>query len=561
MTKNSEADFVFLPLGGSGEIGMNLNVFGYGPKHKRHYFIADIGVTFGDRRTPGVDVIMPEISFLEDNVDRVLGIVLTHAHEDHMGAVARLWPRLRCPIYATPFTAYLVRDRLAEADLLDEVEIIEVELGGKIALGPFDIELITLTHSIPEPNALAIRTELGTVLHTGDWKIDPNPRVGETVDETALKLLGEQGVLAMICDSTNVFSPGVAGSEEDVKQELSKLIGEYDGRKIAVASFASNVARTVSVIEAAQENGRAVCLVGRSMHRMWGAASHIGLTKHLPHLVDEEEASQIPDGHILYLCTGSQGEPRAALRRIAEGSHRNVSLSEGDVVVFSSKMIPGNEKDIFALQNALAELGVIIQTEKSRPIHVSGHPCRDELKAMYDWVKPQIAIPVHGERRHLLEHAELAKSLGVELAHAPHNGEMIRMAPHGPKIVDMVPNGRLYDDGGYIVPMNDEGIRKRIKMSYSGHVGVTLVVNRNGKILAGPEPRISGLPEGKDGEFIYPLLDDIADEAERVYKSLRANVRRDEELAEDAIRSKIKRLFRHRPGYKNPVIEVTILEV
>lgn len=549
-------ELVFLPLGGCGEIGMNLNLFGFGPEHARKWIIVDCGVTFGNADTPGIDIIMPDTEFIEEYADDVLAIVLTHAHEDHMGAVARLWPRLRCPVYATPFTKYLTEGRFSEFGLLDEVDIREVPLGGQIVLGPFDIEFFSLTHSIPEPNALIIRTALGTILHTGDWKIDPAPQIGEPIDIAALKQFGKDGILAMICDSTNVFSPGRAGSEEGVREELVKVISEFPDSRVAVASFASNVARLESVMFAAKQNRRSVCLVGRSMHRMTEAAKAVGMLKGMPAFISEEEAKQMPDSHVLYLCTGSQGEPRAALSRIASGSHRNVSLDEGDVVIFSSKIIPGNEKGIFALQNALADKGVHLVTEKDRDIHVSGHPCRDELTDMYDWVRPEIAVPVHGERRHLLEHAELARELGVKKTIAPHNGEVIRLSPNGPKIVDIVPSGRLHQDGNVIVSDLDNGLRERRKMSFAGHVGVSLVIDKKGHIVLGPEPRLSGFPEGDREQYLDPVLDDVERIAERAFKSIKAKSRKDEDHVEDVIAAAIKRHFRSQ-GFKRPLVNVT----
>jgi ribonuclease J len=550
-----DEEFVFLPLGGSGEIGMNLNVFGFGPADNRQWVIVDMGVTFGGSDTPGVEIIMPDISFLEEQRGNILGIVLTHAHEDHMGALARLWPRLRCPVYATPFTMYLVKDRLSEFDLLDSVELRDVPLKGSFSLGPFDFDMITLTHSIPEPNALAIKTKLGTVLHTGDWKIDPEPQIGEPVDEDALRALGKAGVTAMICDSTNVFSPGEAGSEEGVREELGKVIAEFAGQGVAVAAFASNVARLESVMLAARDNDRSVCLVGRSMRRMVGAAKSVGLLKNIGELLSEDEAQALPSQHVLYLCTGSQGEPRAALSRIASGQHRSVKFKEGDAVIFSSKIIPGNDKNIFALQNALADDGVHIVTEKDRPIHVSGHPCRDELSRMYEWVKPEIAIPVHGERRHLLEHARLAKSLGIAKAYPPRNGEMIKLAPNGPEVVDITPSGRLHQDGHAIVSSADEGLRQRKKMAYAGHVSVSLVVDQRGKIISGPEPRISGFPEGKKGEILDVLLDVVEDTAQDAFEELSMKARKEEDLIEDKLRARIKRRVREMTD-KRTIVEV-----
>ncbi len=553
-------EFVFLPLGGSGEIGMNLNLFGFGPEHNRKWIIVDIGVTFGDLTTPGIEIIMPDTEFIEEHVDNLLGIILTHAHEDHMGALARLWPRLKCPVYATPFTMFLVKDRLSEFGILDDVELHEMPLKSRFKIGPFDLEYVTITHSIPEPNGLAIGTPLGIVLHTGDWKIDPDPQLGEPTDEAALSKLRDEGVLAMICDSTNTFSPGYAGSEGDVRKELTKLIGEYAGRGVAVASFASNVARLESVMMAAKAHDRVVCLVGRSMHRMVGAARSVGILSGVPQIIEEDEAKNLPQEHVLYLCTGSQGEPRAALSRIANGDHRNVSFRAGDVVIFSSKVIPGNEKGIFALQNALADDGVHIVTEKDRAIHVSGHPKQGELKQMYDWVKPEISIPVHGERRHLLKQAELAKSWGVERVIAPHNGEMIRIAPNGPKVIDIVPSGRLHQDGNVIIRADDNGLRLRRKMAYAGYVGISLVYNSKGHIISGPEPRISGFPEGQNSEHLDALLDDVADEAEKVFNSLSRNARSDEDVVESKIRSSVKKRVKALTG-KRTIVDITVHKV
>ncbi len=550
-------ELVFLPLGGSGEIGMNLNLFGFGPAHNRKWIIVDIGVTFGNAETPGIDIIMPDTEFIEDYKKDILGIVLTHAHEDHMGALARLWPRLECPVYATPFTLYLVKDRLAEFGLLDLVDLHEIPLKDRFQLGPFDIEFITLTHSIPEPNALAIRTPIGLVLHTGDWKIDEEPQIGEPVDAKALRALGDEGITAMICDSTNVFTPGYAGSEAGVRTELTALISEYEGRGVAVASFASNVARLESVMIAARQNDRNVCLVGRSMHRMVAAARSIGLLSEIGVLLDEEEAMAMPQGHVLYLCTGSQGEPRAALSRIANDDHRTIKFSKGDVVIFSSKIIPGNEVGIFALQNALADEGIEIVTEKDRAIHVSGHPCRDELAQMYEWARPDIAIPVHGERRHLLEHAKLARKLGVPKTKAARNGEMLRLAPDGPEVVDIVPSGRLHQDGTVIVSNHDNGLRLRRKMAYAGHISIGLVIDLKGKIMSGPEMRLTGLPEGKNGQHLDHLMDGIEEAVETVLHHMRPKEMKDEDMVEDKISGKVKRYVKQATG-KRTIVDVIV---
>ncbi|PHR93421.1 MAG: MBL fold metallo-hydrolase [Robiginitomaculum sp.] len=540
---------------------MNLNLYGFGPKHARKWIIVDIGVTFGGPETPGIEIIMPEIEFLYDIKDDILGIVLTHAHEDHMGALARLWPRIGCPVYATPFTHYLTEGRLAEVGLLGDVELHKIQMKARFSLGPFDLELITLTHSIPEPNAVVIRTPAGLILHTGDWKIDPDPQIGTGVDIDRLKAVGDEGVLVIVCDSTNVFSPGVAGSEAGVRKELTKLISEYAGRGMAVASFASNVARLESVMMAARANNRSVCLIGRSMHRMTEAAKAVGMLSKVGNLLSEDEAQSMPSEHVLYLCTGSQGEPRAALSRIAKREHRTVKLGKGDVVIFSSKIIPGNEKGIFALQNSLADQGVEIVTEKSRDIHVSGHPCRDELKEMYGWARPHISIPVHGERRHLLEHAKLAKGeFGIKHALAPHNGEMILLSQKGPKIIDIVPSGRLHEDGGLIVSAEDASLRERRKMAYCGHIAISVVINNKGQLIGGPEPRASGFPHGNRGQHLDELLDEVADVAETAFRSLRREKRSDEDEVEERIRSKVRRLIRERTG-KRAIVEVTTIKV
>ncbi|MEE9273643.1 MAG: ribonuclease J [Robiginitomaculum sp.] len=560
--KNQTRDeLVFLPLGGCGEIGMNLNLYGFGPPHRRKWIILDIGVTFGGEDTPGINIIMPDIEFLEDKVDDIIAIILTHAHEDHMGALARLWPRLRCPVYATPFTMWLTKDRLGEAGLLDEVELHEIPLKGKFTLGPFDLELISLTHSIPEPNAVVVRTKAGLILHTGDWKIDTDPQIGEGVDYEALMAVGKEGVLAMVCDSTNVFSPGVSGSEAGVRAELIKVVGEHRGKGMAVASFASNVARLESIMVAARENERSVCLVGRSMHRMTEAAIFVGMLKGVKgNLISEDQANSMPSGNVLYLCTGSQGEPRAALSRIARGDHRTVKFGKGDVVIFSSKIIPGNEKKIFAMQNALADQGVEIITEKDRPIHVSGHPCRDELAQMYAWVKPKISIPVHGERRHLLEHARFAKNLQIKHTIAPHNGEMIRINQDGVKIIDIVPAGRLHEDCAIIVSAQDASLRERKKMAYAGHVSINIVIDERGQLIGGPEPRASGFPHGENGELLDNLLDEIAQAAEYAFRGLSKHKRSDEDEVEARVGAHVRKFLRNATD-KRAIVEVTAIQV
>lgn len=559
MARDAQDELVFLPLGGSNEIGMNFNLYGFGPPHDRRWVVVDLGVTFGDQSTPGVEVILPDPEYIEEYAERILGIVVTHAHEDHIGAVAHLWPRLKAPVYATPFTAFVLREKLREADLLDQVPITEVPLGGVIELGPFRMELITLTHSIPEPNGIAIKTPLGTVLHTGDWKIDPHPLLGAPTDQDAIRRLGDEGVLAMVCDSTNVFVDGVAGSEAEVRDALIPLIGGLKG-KVAVACFASNVARMDSVIRAAEAAGRRVCLVGRSMHRMASAAKSVGLMQDVQDFISEGEAGYFPGEKILYLCTGSQGEPRAALSRIADGSHPHVSLGAGDSCIFSSRVIPGNEIPIRNLQNKLADRGVRLYTERDHPgIHVSGHPCRDELAEMYRWARPQIAVPTHGERRHLLEHCAFAKDLQVPQAVAPRNGDMVRLAPGRAEIIDEVPSGRLYVDAGVLTPENGEALRERRHAAYNGMLAVSVVLDRKGKILAGPEVRALGLPTDED----YPLedvLDDLSEEAENALDRLSRENRDLDDAVETAMSRAVKKASQRIWG-RRPVVETTVLRV
>ena len=552
-------ELVFLPLGGSNEIGMNFNLYGFGPPHARKWIVVDLGVTFGDQTTPGVEIILPDPEFIADYAKNILGIVLTHAHEDHIGAVAWLWPRLKAPLYATPFTAFLLREKLREADLLEEARIIEVPLSGTITLGPFELTLITLTHSIPEPNGLAIRTPLGVVLHTGDWKIDPDPLLGPVTDQEAIRRLGDEGVLAMVCDSTNVFVEGEAGSEAEVRETLHALIGGLKG-KIAAACFASNVARMDSVIRAAEAAGRRVSLMGRSMIRMAAAARSVGLLADVQAFIPDQQAKDFAPDKILYLCTGSQGEPRAALARVADGTHPYLKLGAGDSCIFSSRVIPGNEVPIRNLQNKLADRGVRLYTERDHPgIHVSGHPCREELRRMYQWARPKIAVPTHGERRHLLEHVNLARDMQVAEAIAPRNGDMVRLAPGRAEVVDEVPAGRLYVDAGVVTPEHGEALRQRRHAAFNGVLAVSVALDRKGRIASGPQVRALGLPADADYR-LDEAMDDLAGEAEAALKKLGPGERDDDHAVESALSRAVKRAA-FRIWERRPVVETTVLRL
>jgi ribonuclease J len=557
-TAQTQDELVFLPLGGCGEIGMNLNAYGYGPPHARRWILADLGVTFGNDDTPGIDLICADPDYLIG--EQIDAVFLTHAHEDHIGAVGLIYPRLqtKAPIYATPFTAELVRSKMGERGV-DLQWLKTISMGGTVQAGPFEVTYVTLTHSIPEPNALAIRTPAGMVLHTGDWKIDPDPQIGSTTDVAGLTALGDAGVLAMVCDSTNVFEEGEAGSEETVRQGLVDLIAEQKTGAVAVTTFASNVARVKSIIDAATRADRHVCLVGRSMHKITDAAKAVGILPPKLEFVDESEAGHFPPEHILYLCTGSQGEPRAALSRIARGDHRHVVLREGDTVIFSSRQIPGNERGIFALQNDLAEKGVRVITPRMVPqkIHVSGHPCRDELRRMYQWVRPRISVPVHGERRHIMEHAAYARSLQVPEAITPRNGSLIRLAPGPAEILDEVPNGRLFLDGNQLVPEGAQGIQERRKLSWNGVVFATVSLDGHGSVMDGPVVVVKGFSE-PDGRLADESLEYLEEAAENAVSSMKRKDRFDDDAVERAIGRALRKAAETVWGMR-PMIEVVVL--
>jgi ribonuclease J len=542
----------FIPLGGTGEIGMNLNVYGYAGD----WLIVDCGVTFGDDSQPGLEVVMPDPGFIAEHRDRLLGIVATHAHEDHIGAIPYLWTQLRCPVWATAFTASLLREKLAEVGLADQVRINVVPLSGRFTIGPFDLELITLTHSIPEPNAIALRTPVGTVLHTGDWKFDPDPLIGPTADEGALRRIGDEGVLALIGDSTNALRPGASGSEADLRRSLTDLIGRYDAR-VAVACFASNVARLETIARAAAVHGRDVALVGRSLWRIDKAARENGYFADLPRFLTEDEGAYIPRDRIVLICTGSQGEPRSALARIARDDHPHIVLETGDVVIFSSRIIPGNEKAINRLQNGLVRLGVEIVTEEDHFVHVSGHPARDELVRMYQMTRPKVAIPVHGEARHLIAHAHLAGECQVQQPLVIQNGDVVRLASSGASVVDEVAVGRLASDGRGLLPVDGTALRDRRRVTFNGTAIATLVLDRQGRFAAPATISLIGVVEPGAAAAAAPALRSAI---ERVVDELPSGLRRDDEAVRDAVLRALRRTLNERFG-KRPLVEIHLVRV
>lgn len=542
---------VYLPIGGAGEIGMNLYLYGCMGK----WIAVECGVTFGDDTTPGIDVMMADPAFLQTLGDDLLAIVLTHAHEDHQGALSHLWPRLECPVYATRFTAGVVRRRLEEAGLAREVPLNELDLCAEIELGPFRIRYVTVTHSIPEPNALAITTPFGTLVHTGDWKLDPEPLVGEVADEAAFRALGEAGVLAMICDSTNVFNEGVSGSEATVRDGLIRTIAQFSGR-VAVGCFASNVARIESIARAAEANGRHVALVGRSLWRMTEIARDCGYLRGVPDFLTEYDCAHLPRGRALYICTGSQGERGSALARISVNDHANVVLESGDAVLFSSRNIPGNEREIYAMQDRFASRGCIIVTGKDAPIHVSGHPARDELRELYAWVRPTHSVPMHGENRHLIEHAAYARLLGVPHSHVVSNGHALRLAPGEPEIVGEVPIGRLGLDGNRLVPVNDALLAPRRRSAFSGNAFVTVVIDGKGRLVADPQVSLTGVTA--DAREERAAVAAAIGEVERVLDRPRGRGRHADPAAEEDIRRAVRRAINGITG-KKPVTEVHVV--
>ena len=551
VTGDGDSEFVFVPLGGAGEIGMNLNLYGF----EGQWLMVDLGITFADETLPGIDIVVPDPVFIEDQRDRLAGLVLTHAHEDHLGAVAHLWERLECPVYATPFAAAMLRGKLSEAGLLDRVPLHVVAYGETITLGPFEVSYIGVTHSIPEGSSLTIKTAAGTVLHTGDWKIDPEPLVGQKTDEAALRGAGDDGVLALVCDSTNVFNPGTSGSEAAVRESLMELAADRPGR-IVVTTFASNVARIATIAAVAAATGRALAVIGRSLHRTIAAAQSCGYLAELPPILDGDEAGYLPRDKVLLICTGTQGEPRAALSRIAEGEHAQVSLDPGDVVIFSSKIIPGNERPIGRICNLFARDGIEVITERDHFVHVSGHPAREELAQYYTWARPQIAIPVHGEARHLAEHARFAREQGVPQALVVENGDVVRLAPGPAAIVDHVPTGRLAVDGPLLISVEDDSIRERRRLMHHGQVTAAVVLDTSNKVVG----RVAVNAHGLAGRASDTIGAELEREIAAALDDLTRQGRSGDSMIEHAVRRAVNRIVRATSG-KRPLIDVNIVRL
>lgn len=547
----SAKELLFLALGGSGEIGMNVNLYGCDGK----WLMVDLGMTFADPYYPGIDLVFADLDFIERRLDDLVGIVLTHAHEDHIGAVPYFAQDLGVPLYATPFTAKLVHEKLVEAGIEDEVELNVIDHLDRFELGPFGIRYVPLAHSIAEGNALLIDTPHGKIFHTGDWKLDDEPRIGTPATEEELTAIGDEGVLALVCDSTNVFNPKPSGSEGEVRAGLLDVVGAQKGRRVVVTTFASNVARLQTLGEVAEATNRKLCVAGRSLDRIIRVAKSCGYLDNFPELVHMDDAMDLPRGELLVLATGGQGEPRAALARIA-GDQHPVRLEKGDVVLFSSRQIPGNELAIGRIQNALVEKGVRIVTDRQSMIHVSGHPGRPELVALYDWIRPEILVPVHGEIRHMAEQAQLGLDEGVPRAILQKNGDLIRLAPDGPKKISEERTGRLVLDGDIIAPADGEGVVARRKLSQNGLITAALAVRRDGVLASDVEIASIGIPLDEDMEA---FVADAKVEAAEAVRGLKGDRKRDRVAVAEAVRLAVRRTGQRWSG-KKPVVQVLLRE-
>lgn len=543
-------DLAFIPLGGTGEIGLNLNVY----RCDGALLAVDCGIGFGGPTMPEVDVMVPDPAWLAENREDLVGLVITHAHEDHVGAVAHLWRQFRCPVYATPFVAAVLRRKLGEAGLLGEVKLHTIKRGGRWTLAPFDLEFLEVTHSVPEAQALAIRTRHGLILHTGDWKLDPEPLTGPPTDEEAFRRLGDEGVLAMVCDSTNAMVEGHSGSEAEVKRNLAGIIKGLKGR-VAVTCFATNIARVSSIAKAAEAAGRQVAIFGRSLRNAEAAARECGYLADVAPFLPEEEAGYLPDDNLLIICTGSQGEDRSAMAKIAADTHPQIALGEGDTVIFSSRRIPGNEKAIQLVQDGLARRGCRVMTDEDHMVHVSGHPARDELKRLYALVRPRYAVPVHGEWRHLTEHAALARECGAHPV-IIEDGDVLRLAPgNRPNVVEGVPVGKLAIDVDRLLPLEGGVLAARKKMLFNGVVVASIAVDSAGRVVGRPQVSAPGLFESQDSE-----PGQIADDLARSVGEMPSGLKRDDEALREAMRAALRKAVSRRLR-KRPTVEVHLLRV
>lgn len=557
MTRPLTDELVFVALGGLGEIGMNAALYGFGPARRRKWLMVDCGVAFGGEELPGIDLVMPDMRFIEERRDDLVGLVITHAHEDHFGAIAELWPKLRCPVFLTPFAAGLLETRRLSEPGAPKVPLTIVKPGQKIDLQPFQVELINVAHSIPESNAVAIRTPAGLVVHTGDWKIDLTPKVGLPTDEKRLRELGEEGVLALVCDSTNAIRDGISPSETDVERSLAEIIRDAPAR-VAVTTFASNVGRIRSIAEAAAACGRQVVLAGRAMDRVAAVSDDLGLLDGLPEFLPPEQFAYLDRRKVVLILTGSQGEPRAALARVAEGEHPSIKLAKGDMVLFSSRAIPGNEKSINRIINGLVRQGVDVVTDRDRMIHVSGHPRRDELRMMYDWVKPRIVVPAHGEALHLKANADLARSVGVPAVITATNGDVVLLSGSEPGIVDEAHTGLVFKDGNLIVAGAEPTVQERRKLSFAGIVSIAIAIDRDGSIAGEPRIVLAGLPtRTRDGA---PMEEIVTDAVDTMLSAMPKARRKDadglEAAVERAVRSAVQNVWGKKPMCHAIVVEV-----
>ncbi|MCH7629869.1 ribonuclease J [Novosphingobium sp.] len=544
-------ELLFLALGGSGEIGMNVNLYGCDGK----WLMVDLGMTFADPHYPGVDLVFADLEFIEERAKDLIGIVLTHAHEDHIGAVPYFAQELGVPLYATPFTARLVNEKLVEAGIDKVVELNVVPNEAAFSLGPFDIRYVPLAHSIAEGNALVIDTPYGRVFHTGDWKLDDEPRVGTPATEDELTAIGDEGVLALVCDSTNVFNPNPSGSEGAVRAGLLESVSQFSGRRVVVTTFASNVARLQTLGEVAEATGRQLCVAGRSLDRIISVSKACGYLQDFPETISMDRAMDLPRGEVMILATGGQGEARAALARIA-GEQHPIKLEKGDVVLFSSRQIPGNELAIGRIQNQLVEKGIQLVTDRQSMIHVSGHPGRPELVALYDWIRPQMLVPVHGEMRHMTEQARLGRDEGIPRTIVQKNGDLVRLAPNGPHKLSAVRAGRLVLDGDIIAPADGEAMGVRRKLGQGGIVAVSLAVSREGKLVSSVQVAPVGLPLDEDlGDFVIEAESDAAE----AVRTLKGDRKRDRVAVAEAVRLAVRRAAQRWSG-KKPVVQVLLRE-